>query len=420
MRRYLSAFAGSFALHAGVIALLVWSLTSGAPQFADDAKPPDTAIAAFVVPPEDPKYPGLNPVDPADAGKIRPLAPEDRLISLDGFTFDAGKIHQRALVLFPFVVPGVALEHFGVHRNGAMVFRRPRLGPRDGGGRLAQTPVALAPEELQALVDRTWSRRERWAAFEPIRTLAWRADPDLGQLPALLQRYTDFNALQPYRDKAIPDPRLWAQLGIVADHVSFIGFIRQYAADYPFTRATTELLFLLDRMAEASHDGLIALLDTNPVHDLGWTRKVNPRAFQLAANLRAHYQSELSKRGLSSPQALSRFYDRVRLAILDGIVRTSPNRYRASDAKFLIGSILWRQGRQSEAVEEWRGLSCGPVDSYAAACAQLTGLIPASGGVRSDPGFARQVAAVLKSEQGRWWDLSYDRLRKFGYRFDTY
>ena len=50
MRRYLSAFAGSVALHAGVIALLVWSLTSGAPQFADDAKPPDTAITAFVVP----------------------------------------------------------------------------------------------------------------------------------------------------------------------------------------------------------------------------------------------------------------------------------------------------------------------------------------------------------------------------------
>ena len=165
------------------------------------------------------------------------------------------------------------------------------------------------------------------------------------------------------------------------------------------------MLFLLDRIAEASQDALETLLDSNPIKDLGWTRQANPRAFQLAANLRAHYQSELSKRGLSSPLALSRFYDRVRLAILDGIVRTSPGRYRASDAQFLIGSILWRQGRHPEAVETWRGLSCGAADSYAAACAQLSLLIPAAGAVRDDPGFARQVMAVLKSEQGRWWDL---------------
>jgi hypothetical protein len=419
MRRYLSAFTMSIAMHAGVIALLVWTLSAAAPDLVEDAKP-DTAIAAFVVPPEDRTYPGLNPVDPAARERIRPLAAEDRFISLDGFTFDAGKISQRALVLFPFVSPGVALEHFGVHRNGAMTYRRPRLGPRDGGDRVAVRPLVLSPEALQALVDKSWSRRERWTAFDPIRTLAWRSDPDLGQLPALLQRYTDLNALQPYRDKDVPDPRLWAQLGIVADHVSFIGFIRQYVSDYPYTRATTELLFLLDRIAEANQDALVALLDTNPVKDLTWTRRTNPRAFQLAANLRAHYQSELSNRGLSSPLALSRYYDRVRLAILDGIVRTSPARYRASDARFLMGSILWRQGRRAEAIESWRGLSCGAADSYAASCEQLTRLIPAAGPVRDDPGFAQQVMIVLKNEQGRWWDLSYDRLKKFGYRFDTY
>ena len=419
MRRYVSAFAGSLALHAGLILLLVWKVSAGVPQFIDDAKP-DTAMTAFVVPPEDRTYPGLNPVDPAASERIVSLPPGDRLISLDGFTFDAGKISQRALVLFPFVSPGVALEHFGVHRNGATVFRRPRLGPVDGGARVAVSPLVLSPEALQAVVDKAWSRRERWTAFESIRKLAWRSDPDLGQLPALLQRYTDLNALQPYRDKDLPDPRLWAQLGIVADHVSFIGFIRQYAADYPYTRATTELLFLLDRIAEANQDALIALLDTEPIKDLGWTRHTNPKAFQLAANLRAHYQSELSKRGLSTPVALSRFYDRVRLSILDGIVRTSPGRYRASDAKFLIGSILWRQGRRAEAIEAWRGLSCGAADSYGAACAQLTRLIPAAGVVRDDPGFAQQVMGVLKYEQGRWWDLSYDRLKKFGYRFDTY
>ena len=420
MRRYLSAFAGSLALHLSVVALIVWSLSPGADVEIADARPPDTAIPAFVVPPEDKTYPGLNPVDPAAGEQIRALAAEDRLVSLDGFTFDAGKIAGRALVLFPFVSPGIALEHFGVHRNGATVYRRPRLGARDGGDEPMLRPLAISEAQLQALVDRSWARRERWTAFEPIRTLAWRSDPMQGQLPALLQRYTDQNALQPYRDKDVPDPRLWAQLGIAADHVSFIGFIREYVAEYPSTRATTELLFLLDRIAEASQDALGALLDTDPIGDLRWTREVNPRAFQLVARLRWHYQSELSKRGLASPLALARYYDRVRLAILDGIVRTSPARYRTSDARFLIGAILWRQGRHSEAVEAWRGLSCAETDSYLAACRQLSQVIPAAGPVRTSAALSQQVLIVLKNEQGRWWDLSYDRLKKFGYRFDTY
>jgi hypothetical protein len=419
LRRYCSAFAGSLALHAGVIALIVWLLSPGSEAPIADLSPPDTAIAAFVVPPEDPKYPGLNPVDPPAGEQIRPLAPEDRLISLDGFTFDAGKIAERALVLFPFVSPGIALEHFGVQRNGATTYRRPK-GPRSGGEDREIRPLVLSDAALQALVDRSWARRERWAAFEPIRTLAWKSDPGEGRLPALLQRYTDQNALQPYRDKAVPDPRLWAQLGIAADHVSFIGFIREYVADYPGTRAATELLFLLDRVAEASQDALAALLDTDPIRDLGWTRRSNPRAFQLAARLRWHYQQELSKRGLATPAAMVRHYDRVRLAILEGIVRTSPARYRTSDAQFLIGTILWRQGRRAEAIEAWRGLSCAPSDSYAAACTQLSRLIPAAGVVIDNGAFQAQVTRVMQNEQGRWWDLSYDRLKQFGYRFDTY
>lgn len=420
LRRYLSAFAGSFALHAGLIALLVWLLSPGTAVVLDDARPPETAIAAFVVPAEDKTYPGLNPVDPAEKDKIAPLAAEDRLISLDGFTFDAGKIADRALVLFPFISPGLALEHFGVQPNGATLFRRPRLGATDGGGRPSVRPLGLSEAELQQIIDRAWSRRERWAAFGRIRELAWSSDPTAGQLPALLQRYTDQNALQPYRDKAVPDPRLWAQLGIAADHVAFIGFIRQYAADYPSTKATIELLFLLDRIAEASQDALAALVDSDPVRDLGWTRRTNPRAFQLLARLRWHYQSELSKRGLSSPVAVVRYYDRVRLAILDGIARTSPGRYRSSDARFLIGTILWRQGRHVDAIEAWRGLSCAAADSYYAACTQMSRVIPAAGPVGDTPALAQQVARVIRNEQGRWWDFSYDRLRQFGYRFDTY
>lgn len=126
LRRYASAFAGSLAVHAGVIALLAWLLAAGDPQPVVEPRP-ETAIAVLVVPPEDPTFPGLRPVDPAGAERMRALAEEDRTVSVGGFTFDAGKIADRALVLFPFVSPGVALEHFGVRRpDGALVFERRR------------------------------------------------------------------------------------------------------------------------------------------------------------------------------------------------------------------------------------------------------------------------------------------------------
>jgi hypothetical protein len=39
---------------------------------------------------------------------------------------------------------------------------------------------------------------------------------------------------------------------------------------------------------------------------------------------------------------------------------------------------------------------------------------------RSTGDLIRQITRVLKNESGRWADFSYDRLKRFGYRFDTY
>jgi hypothetical protein len=424
IRRYCSAFAGSLAIHAGVIALLVWSLWSLLPNLgpAVSGTQPERTITAFVVPREDAKFPGLNPVDPAAGAGIRALDDDERIVSFDGFTFDAGRLFERALVLFPFVSPGLSLDHFALKpgENRVFVFERPASAaagrPRDFEIR----PLVMSDPAIQAVVDKAWSRRERWAAFEPVRLLAARHSADAGALPSVFQRYTDQNALQPYRDQAIRDPRFWAQLGLAADHVRFIGFIRQYAAAHPGTRGSIELLFLLDRMAEASADALLTLLAYKPEEDLRWTRESNRQAYRLALQLLHYYRSELSRRGLYSNAAVTLHYDRVRLEILNGIVRTAPDGYRASDARFLMGTIFWNQGRQAEAIRSWRGLTCAATDSYAASCAQLARIIPREASGAQDPSLAQQIERVLKNEHGRWWDLSYDRLTRFGYRFDTY
>jgi hypothetical protein len=419
--RYISAFGGSLAVHAGAIALLVWLMSGRMPSVAVATAPP-SAIPAFVVPPEDTTYPGLKPIDPARKDRLPELNAESSTVSILGFKFDALKISERAHVLFPFVTPGVSLDHFALHapREGAVVLQNPfarQRGRRQNDG----APLFLSDSAIDALVDKTWSRRERWAAFEPIRALIDTHAANAGSLPAIVQRYTDRNALQPYQDMGIRDPRLWTQLGLAADHVSFIALIRQYASDNPSTRTTTELLFLLDRIAEASRDALAVLLDSDPETDLRWTWRSNPAAHELAIELRRHYRAELTRLGLTTGDRITRHYDAVRLSILEGIVRTTPEDYRANDARFLIGAIHWGQGKRTEALQAWQQVREVPGDSYAVASAQLaTVLRTMKTGQAREHEIARQVDRVLKIEHGRWWDLSYDRLRKFGFKFDTY
>ena len=419
--RYVSAFGGSLALHAGVIALLVWLMTGKVPSVAVQTAPP-SAIPVFVVPPEDPTYPGLKPIDPGRKDRLPELNAESSTVSILGFKFDALKISERAHVLFPFVTPGVSLDHFALHapRDGAVVLRN-RFARQRGPARNDGAPLFLPDAAIDALVDKTWSRRERWAAFEPIRALIDRHAGNAGSLPAIVQRYTDRNALQPYQDMDIRDPRLWTQLGLAADHVSFIALIRQYASDHPSTRTTTELLFLLDRMAEASRDALAVLLETDPETDLRWTWRSNPAAHELAVELRRHYRAELTRLGLTTGDRITRHYDSVRLAILDGIVRTTPDGYRANDARFLSGAIHWQRGRRAEALRAWQPVRAVAGDSYAIASGQLAETLRTQQtGQGREHELTRQVDRILKFEHGRWWDLSYDRLKKFGFKFDTY
>jgi hypothetical protein len=419
--RYFSAFGGSLAFHAGVIAVLLWLTRAEMPRLAVEATVP-SAMPVFVVPPEDSTYPGLKPVERGRKDRLPALDAESSAISIQGFKFDALKISDRAHVLFPFVSPGVSLDHFALHatRDGEVVLRNPLARPREAR-KNDGAPLVLSDAAIDALIDKTWSRRERWAAFEPIRSLIERHAGNSGSLPAVIQRYTDRNALQPYQDMGIRDPRLWTQLGLAADHVSFIALIRQYAADNPGTRTTTELLFLLDRIAEASRDALGVLLDSDPEADLRWTWRSNPAAHALVVELGRHYRAELTRRGLTTGDRITRHYDDVRLAILEGVLRTTPDGYRANDARFLIGTIHWRQGKRAEALQAWQQVTDVPGDSFAAASAQLADTLRMSKTGRvPEHEVARHVNRILKIEHGRWWDLSYDRLKRFGFRFDTY
>jgi len=418
IKRYLAALALSAALHGMVAA----AISSRPVEPAATPDPLTRPVRVFVVAPtEDATLPGVKPIDraatdwlPQDAQLLEP-------ISVGKFKADVAKIAMHADVLFPFISPGLALDHFfpmmqtDLQRSLANPFATAR---EQRSKQEVRRPLLLTDSHLQAVIDKSWSRYERWNGFGEIRTLVETHNGDEGRLPALLRKYCDENALQPYADSTVRDPRLWVQLGIAADHVTFVGFIRQYVSERPSTKAAIELLFLLDTLAQASRDTLGLLLDSEPAERLTSTRTTDPRAYELLSRIREHYARELDHRGLKSRSALDAHYDAVRLAILAGIIASAPSGYRVNDARFLIGAIHWRANRRHDAFQSWRELTDNPDGSRALASSQIRRLL--RDGAKQDDAIRREIEQILRNDQGRWLMSSYDRLEHFGYRIDTY
>lgn len=409
LARYGGAFGTSMALHAALAAWFAW--TAALPAFGPRAA--DRPVQIVLLPPaEDSRFPGLKPVEPNLAGTPADVKGEGDIAGAD-----IERIGGHFQVLFPFVNPGLAVDAFfpSLPSPTRLTFESPyKKAPADRPD-TKNRRLTLNAAALQALVDKSWTRARRWHAFDPIRQLTIDGDPHDAALATLLALYRDQNALQPYADGAVRDLRLWAQLGLAADHVDFIGFIRGYAAAHPSTKVTTELLFLLDTLAQANADALAVLVETDQPADLEWTKETHPRAYLLARDIQRYYAPDIVRLGLTSRPAIEAFYDRDRLAILTRILQTTPDGYRADDARFLAGEILWKEGRSEAALRTWREMTEGPSEAtYATVIAQLRAA------VRAATPDKRNIRFILSNQQGRWAAFSDDRLRRFGYRVDTY
>lgn len=419
--RRVSGFGVSATVHALVMMLALWAapkLTSVAPGWN---APVRTTTIVYV--------PANLPIPAADNRDLAAPAfvPEDNLgiklgsgaamVAMPGFEFDFSKVVTRAGALFPFVTGTPALERIAAT---AML-------PRPGGRRIEPLatasaagglpPLVLDSREMQALVDRAWARRHRWAAFAPLVPLAERYSPDEGALPDLIRAYVEQNGLQPYVDGDIHDPRLWTQLGVVADHAEFIDFISRYLALHAATRTGTELRFLLDTLVQGSYDTLTALLDVIPDVDLYWTHSASASAYDAVVTMQKHYRAELERRNLTTRGSLRLYFDAARISILTNVIETTPGGYRANDARFLIGAIYWRQGREAAALGAWSDLRVVASDRYADASAAIVDALRARTGPVVD---GKRINRVLDAERGRWISFSHDRLKQFGYRFNVF
>src|SRR4029450_6544306 len=149
--------AASMALHLLVIALLLYPLRRAASDRPDSPTPVVTVVnAADLL--SDPQAPPSR-----DDSTGLPDAPD---VAVDGFTFDVDKIARRRNALFPFVT-----DDFAFHALRKALEGDPHRSMHNPYGTWREGPLPtlrLRAEAIQRLVDRTWSRRDRWNSFAPV------------------------------------------------------------------------------------------------------------------------------------------------------------------------------------------------------------------------------------------------------------
>jgi hypothetical protein len=131
--------------------------------------------------------------------------------------------------------------------------------------------------------------------------------------------------------------------------------------------------------------------------------------------IRRHYATWLAEHSLDSVPAIKARYDEIRLHILSTIVDTTPRGYRAGDARFLMGELLFNQGKVSEAARWWTDIVPDPTDSYASTYAELANEL------RTSPAAdTKRIRRVLEKSQAALWFFSSDRLHRFGSACDRF
>jgi hypothetical protein len=398
----------SAALHAALAALAAVTPPRDRPSRTRDA----TTVATVHV--RSPREPTAAETVHEEAS-ARSDAPTQAL-RIPGYSFDVRRVREHQHALFPFLTGSLdaidELRAIVAARQARLTWATPAHSRRPAS-RLP--PLALSDAEMMNLVDNAWSRRDRWRSFAEIATLVTSHDPNEGRSAELLRLHLDQNLLQPYYDGATRDPRFWVMLNLAADHEVVVRFVGRFAREHPSSRASTELLFLLDEFAQASRDALLMLMATDPDRDLRRTLAGDPEAFALAVSVRDRYRTWLRERGMDDTAAIRRHYDAVRLRILRTIVDTTSDGYGASDARFLIGQILWDQNRVTDAIEWWQQIDRDERGMYEAVSRDVLR------DVRSWTGAsAARISARLGVEYRLWLEFSERRLSEFGYRLNSF
>lgn len=415
-------------LHAAVLLMLALGASA---RLHVDSQPADVAITYVAVAPIGNAPPDAassrDPMLIASGDSDANPALDDSSLALPDFDFDITKIGRRRNVLFPFLTSELTFldtmtrETARQRRHLTNPFISSARAGSDVKPRLSMTDTAF-----ERAVDYAWSRRDRWSRFSEIARVVQAYDPNNGRAAELVHAYRDRNILQPIcdyrivtgpprRETIVGDHMVWVMLENAADHADFVDFVHAFAREHPSSRTTTELLFIIDKLVQANRDALLKILSTDPDRTLTLTSSLNRTAFDLVVAIRRHYGEWLEEHGVDSAAAVRARYDAVRLRLLSSIVETTPDDYRAGDARFLAGEILFHQGKIADAVRSWQAIVPDARDSYAATYARIQSELRASPAID-----ASRMSRALADQQSAWRLFSTDRLHQFGSRCDAF
>jgi hypothetical protein len=408
--RRAGSVATSVTLHLSVLAALFFSATrvrfetaTGAPQIEV------TSVSAESV-----KVPQVGDTDlPAEERLETPDPDAGAAMTPDGMSFDIPKIRAQRDSLFPFLTIGLSfLEHI----DQTSVAAQGRLGNPFAGvtTTTSQPTLDLKGPALQKVIDSAFTRRHRWHAFDEIRKLIETHDANNGDLPRVMQEYLEQNLLQPFCDGKQRDPRFWAMLENASDHLAFIEFVRKYAWEHPMSKTTTELLFLLDELTQASRSTLLMLMGTDPERDLTFTADQTRDGLELAVGVQRQYADWLEAHKMWPLEVVRARFDQVRLRILMTILESTPGGYRSGDARYLAGEVFVDLGNVPDAIAQWRQIDPNPNDSYFAAYSKVRASM-----ATAPPGIL-DLTRVLQREYGDWRLGAIERLSTLGMRCDRY
>lgn len=326
------------------------------------------------------------------------------------FDFDIEKIGTRIVRLFPFNEPislASMTQMTGAGGDVKVFDMAPHLP--------APSPaLMLSPLEMQTVLDASWSRRDRWDSFQQILDLVLRFDPQQGDLPTLLRRYVSDNLLQPFNASRSPERKVWGLLSVAADHFEFVQFIRTFVHRVPSSKATTELLFLLDKLVQANLRAALSLFTLDSSHEMEWTKRVSPKGAEILVTLKEHQRRALGSRDISDESGIAIAYDEVRVGILEHLTRTTPQGYRINDAYFLIGEIYWQQRRRAEARAVWGKIKPDARDDYFIVYSDVRASLAA------ETGNPAPIDSALNKQARRWLQASSQRLHHFGFSADRF
>jgi hypothetical protein len=327
------------------------------------------------------------------------------------FTLDLARIRQRRNDLFPFVTWDLRFldDRLASDRAGGIAYPS-RYLPAAGTNDRALT---LSAGALQALVDRAWSRQQRWTNLDELVKLADRHDGNRGDLARAFRAYLQQNIPQPYETHGFADPLFWIVLTLASDDAPMVEYATRYIRAHPSSRVTTELLFLMDESAESSCDVLARVLTVgSPELTLDATRRSSLDAYNLAVSLSVAYRTWLNQFHVEPAERCTA----ARTTILRRIIDTSPDGYGAADARVRLGTMLWAAGRQGEAEAWWRGIGDDERGVFDRVGRELRNAVD-EGAVENNPG---RIRRILLDQEYRWREAADDRLEYFGWSADRF